>query len=266
MRSLRVLFSLLAVIATVVVIVFIVTVTDDDQLDVPPGRSRASEPSATVLPTTTSTRAMPPTVDMFGHRLEVPVDTAGAVLAQSDTGRIDNTRADYLTAPPARLQWQQIWGSAAVPVSASDGPTRNTGGVASGFARTPQGAALAALDAIGRVYAAPDPIWRQVVADRFYGGGDPLVDGFARSRAATPGMGRYVTVPEGVRIQPGYRDDLALVQLAVRSTNGYAIATWPMVWVDGDWRIRTPQTLDTLWAPATPTPSTVGFGDWSSQS
>ncbi len=266
MPAFRLLVSLLAILATVVVVVFVVTVTNDDQPDAPPGPSGTAEPSTAVPPLTASTHSRPPTVDMFGHRLEVPADEAGANLAQSETGRIDPTRADYLTARPAQLQWQQIWGGAAVPVSGSDGPSTIADGVASGFARTPQGAALAALDAIGRVYAAPDPIWKQVVRDRYYGGGDPLVDGFARSRSGTPGVARYVTVPEGVRVQPGYRDDLAVVQLAVRSTNGYAIATWPMVWVDGDWRIRTPQDIDTLWGPATPTASTAGFGEWSSRS
>jgi hypothetical protein len=89
-----------------------------------------------------------------------------------------------------------------------------------------------------------------------------LIDQFARSRTSDPNMARYVTVPEGVRVQPGYREDLAVVQLAVRSTSGYAIATWPMVWVEGDWRIRVPDDPASLWRPATPTLSTAGFGKW----
>ncbi|MFD4351561.1 hypothetical protein ACFWPX_03330 [Nocardia sp. NPDC058518] len=261
MRSLRLLITLLGILGSVVIIVFVLTVTND-HTDAPPRPGASTAPSTTTMPSTTDTQARPPTVDMFGHRLEVPADDAGATLAQSDEGRIDPARPDYLTAEPARLQWQRIWGGAAVAVSGSDGPTRIEGGVAGGFARTPQGAALAALDAIGRVYAAPDPTWRLVVRDRFYGGGDALVNGFARSRSGTPGVARYVTVPEGVRVQPGYRDDLAVVQLAVRSTSGHAIATWPMVWVAGDWRIRVPDDIETLWRPATPTPSTTGFGTW----
>ncbi|MGW5922173.1 hypothetical protein ACWFPY_24550 [Nocardia fluminea] len=263
MGSLRLLFTLLGILASVVIVVFVLTVANDDNSDAPPRPAGTEVTSTTRLPSTTGTQTRPPTVDMFGHRLEVPADDAGATLPQADTGLIDPTRPDYLTAPPFRLQWQRIWDGAAVPVSGSDGPARIDSGIAGGFARTPQGAALAALDAIGRVYAAPDPIWRQVVRDRFYGGGDALVDGFARSRSGTSGVARYVTVPEGVRVQPGYRDDLAVVQLAVRSTSGYAIATWPMVWVADDWRIRVPDDIDTLWRPATPTPSTTGFGNWS---
>lgn len=262
MRSLRLLLTLFAIIASIVVVVFVVTITDDDQPENPQPPRAHTESTTANAPPTTSSQSRPPTVDMFGNRLEVPADDAGATLPQTLDGRIDPARPDYLTAAPDRLQWQRIWGGAAVPVSGSDGPARIDGGVAGGFARTPQGAALAAMDAIGRAYAAPETIWQNVIRERFYGGNDALIDGFARSRASAPGMARYATVPEAVRIQPGYRDDLAVVQLAVRSTSGYAIATWPMVWVEGDWRIRVPDDIDTLWRPGTPTASTAGFGNW----
>lgn len=262
MRSTRTLLILLSIIAAVVIVVFVLTVTGDDQPDTAQPPAQSGQPTTTGVPPTKPAAVRPPTVDMFGNRLEVPVEEAGAALPQVAEERIEPTRSDYLSAAPARLQWQRIWEGAAVPVSGSDGPARIDAGVAAGFAHTPQGAALAAMDAIGRVYAAPELIWRKVVRDRFYGGGDTLIDQFARSRTSAPDMARYVTVPEGVRVQPGYRDDLAVVQLAVRSTNGYAIATWPMVWVDGDWRIRTPDDIETLWRPAAPTASTAGFGRW----
>ncbi|MFF0546625.1 MULTISPECIES: hypothetical protein [Nocardia] len=262
MRATRTLVLLLSIIAAVVITVFVLTVTGDDQTATTQPPAQSGDGPTTAVSSTASSAARPPTVDMFGNRLEVPAEEAGSVLPQSAQDGVDPARPDYLRAPPARLQWQRIWGGAAVPVSGSDGPARIDAGVAEGFARTPQGAALAAMDAIGRAYAAPEPIWREVVRERFYGGGDTLIDQFARSRTSTPGMARYVTVPEGVRIEPGYRDDLAVVQLAIRSTTGYAIATWPMVWVDGDWRIRTPEIIETLWRPATPVASTAGFDRW----
>ncbi|WP_280345524.1 hypothetical protein [Nocardia neocaledoniensis] len=266
MRATRTLVLLLSIITAVVITVFVLTVTGDGNTDTTQPPAKNGQGSTTAVPSTASSAARPPTVDMFGNRLEAPAEEAGAVLPQSARDRVDPARPDYLSAPPARLQWQRIWGGAAVAVSGSDGPARIDTGVAEGFARTPQGAALAALDAVGRVYAAPDPIWRDVVGERFYGGGQALIDRFARSRADTPGAARYVTVPEGVRIQPGYRDDLAVVQLAVRSTTGYAIATWPMVWVEGDWRVRVPDDVESLWRPATPTASVAGFGDWKVRS
>ncbi|WP_280217690.1 hypothetical protein [Nocardia neocaledoniensis] len=265
MRATRNLVLLLIVITAVVITVFVWTVIGGDKTDTTQPPARSGQGSTTAVPSTTSPSPLPPTVDMFGNRLEVPTEEAGAVLPQIVEERIVPTRPDYLSAPPARLQWQRIWGGAAVAVSGSDGPARIDAGTAEGFARTSQGAALAAVDAVGRVYAAPDPIWRDVVRERFYGGGQALIDRFARSRADTPGAARYVTVPEGVRIQPGYRDDLAVVQLAVRSTTGYAIATWPMVWVEGDWRIRVPDDIESLWRPATPTASITGFGDWKAR-
>ncbi|WP_328715445.1 hypothetical protein [Nocardia salmonicida] len=266
MRTTRTLLILLSIIAAVVIVVFVLTVTGGDHADTAQPSAHSGQPTTTVTPPTTPAAVRPPTVDMFGNRLEVPVEESGTALPQIAEERIEPTRPDFLTAAPARLQWQRIWGGAAVPVSGSDGPTRIDAGVAAGFARTPQGAALAAMDAIGRVYAVPEPVWREVVGERFYGGEDALVDRFARSRAETPGAARYVTVPEGVRIQPGYRDDLAVVQLAVRSKTGYAIATWPMVWVDGDWRVRVPDEIEDLWRPAAPASSVIGFGDWKARS
>ncbi|MFI8974160.1 hypothetical protein ACIGO9_14835 [Nocardia asteroides] len=262
MRSLRLLLTLFTIIASIVVVVFVVTVTNNDQPEKSQPPRAHTEPAIEPTSSTTSSQSRPPTVDMFGNRLEVPADDAGATQPQTVDGRIDPARPDYLTAAPTRLQWQRIWGGAAVAVSGSDGPARIEAGVAAGFARTPQGAALAAMDAIGRAYAAPETIWQNVIRERFYGGGDALIDGFARSRASAPGMARFVTVPEGVRIQPGYRDDLAVVQLAVRSQIGYAVATWPMVWVEGDWRVRVAEDVDTLWGSGTPAASTAGFGNW----
>lgn len=258
MSSLRMLVGLLVTIGVVVAGVFVLTVTDDT--DTPPS-SPDSAPASTTTAVPGSTARIP-TVDIFGRRLETPAEEAGEVLPQSAQDRIESTRDDYLTAPPARLQWQRIWTGAAVPVSGSDGPTRIQDGLAEGFAHTPQGAALAAMDAIGRVYAAPEPIWRRVVTERFHVGGEALIGRFARSREE---FARYVTVPEGVRIQPGYRDDLAVVELVVRSRTGYVVATWPMVWVDGDWRIRVPDAVEDLWRPATPVATTSGFGVWRYQ-
>ncbi|WP_280465380.1 hypothetical protein, partial [Nocardia brasiliensis] len=169
----------------------------------------------------------------------------------------------FLLSEPAGMQWLRGWGGAALPVSCSDGPTHidPERGLATGFSRTPQGAALAALDAVGRALAAPEGAWQLVVSERFYGGGPELVSRFARART-TPDAARYVVVPEGVRVQPGYRDDLAVVQIASRARDGYAIGSWPMAWTDGDWRVRVPDQIETLWGPATPVSTLSEFGLW----
>ncbi|MGO4613033.1 hypothetical protein AB4305_03655 [Nocardia sp. 2YAB30] len=257
MRSHRLLIVLLAGITAVVVAVFVLTITNDNgPRDIPVG------PGSTTAPTERTFPDLPPTTDLFGNRLEVPHDESGVALPQDATTRPDPTRGDYLSTAPARMQWQRGWGGAALPVSGSDGPTRIHQGIATGFARTPQGAALAALDAVGRALAAPEGIWQHVVRDRYYGGGQALLDRFARSRERTLDAARYVVVPDGIRIQPGYRDDLAVVQVASHDDGGYSISTWPMAWIDGDWRVRVPDDVEMLWRPGALTSTLADFGPW----
>ncbi|MFD3706164.1 hypothetical protein ACFWUP_23745 [Nocardia sp. NPDC058658] len=262
MRAYRLLAALLITVTAIVIAVFVVTATGhnpDPRPQVPPG---VGAPATTVAAST----SRPPTVDLFGNRLEVPATDSGVPLPQTGLP-VDPTHADYLTAAPTGLVWQRIWDGAGVPVSSSDGPARIVDGVASGYARTPQGAILAGLDALGRALAAPDPTWKRVVADRFYGGGQPLIDRFARSRTITPDAARYVAVPDGVRVQPGFAPDMAVVEVATRASSGYAVSTWPMVWVDGDWRLRVPDDLESLWRPTTTrVPTSAGFGNWKPRS
>ncbi|WP_157116960.1 hypothetical protein [Nocardia vaccinii] len=221
--------------------------------------------STTVGPVQSSaSEAKEPTTDLDGNRLDV-IDDAGRALPQNPSERIGPHSTDYLTAAPANIEWQRIWGGAAIPVSAGDGPEQIRDGVASGFADTPQGAALAACDAIARALAAPEGIWQSVVRARYLGGGQALIDRFAASRASTPGAGRYVTVPEGIRILPGYRQDFAVVQIAVRTRDSFAYGTWPMVWNNTDWRVRVPDDINTLWQPAVPLTTLTDFGRWESQ-
>ncbi|MBY8858606.1 hypothetical protein K7711_19160 [Nocardia sp. CA2R105] len=231
----------------------------------------ASIPRSASTRTLTSTPGPPPTsepreptTDVYGNRLDV-TDDAGRAMPQSSAGRADPHSLDYLTAAPAGIDWQRIWGAAAAPVSVSDGPAQIHDGLASGFADTPQGAALAACDAIARALAAPEGIWQSAVRERYFGGGQPLLDRFAASRTGTPDAAQYVTVPEGIRILPGYRPDFAVVQIAVRTRDSFAYGTWPMIWNNADWRVRVPDNIDTLWQPAVPLDTLVGFGQWKSQ-
>ncbi|WP_416566092.1 hypothetical protein [Nocardia testacea] len=267
MRSQQLLTLLLVILAAVAITVFVLTVAHDDGDQDPPTDHSTVSATETHYPAASSTTsAEPPTTDLFGNRLEVPASPSGAVLPQRPGPTFAPGHPDYLTAAPEGLQWQRGWGGAALPVSASDGPTRIHDGIASGFARTPRGAALAALDALGRALAAPDGTWQHVVRARYYGDTDRLIDRFARSRAGIADPGRYVTVPDGVRIQPGYRDDFAVVQVAARTDDGYGIATWPMAWVDNDWRVRIPNDLEALWSSGEHVSSILDFGSWRAQS
>ncbi|MFE3757940.1 hypothetical protein ACFXO9_26835 [Nocardia tengchongensis] len=228
---------------------------------------KASTPSTTTLAPTTSA-AVPqsapdwPTTDIFGNRLEASTDPAGVPLLQDPLSRPNPSRSDYLTAAPSRLQWQRGWGGAALPMSGSDGPAVIEGGVASGFADTPQGAALAACDAMARAFAAPETVWRNVVRDRFVGGGRNLVSRIENSRLETLNVAIYLVVPAGIRVLADYRPDFAVVQIAVPAGSGWAYANWPMVWSDKDWRVRVPDDIESLWQSAIPTSSLAEFGSW----
>ncbi|MBB5916871.1 hypothetical protein BJY24_005783 [Nocardia transvalensis] len=225
---------------------------------------QATEPATTAVTSlpSSATATRPPTTDLFGNRLDVPADDAGTALPQDPGHRPDPALPDYLAAAPVPLQWQRGWQGAALPMSGSDGPARIDDGIAHGFAQTPQGAALAACDSLARALSAPEGTWQNVVRTRYLGGGQALLDRFARSRTATPAAARYVTVPDGLRVQPGYRPDFAVVEIAVRARDGYAASTWPMAWIDGDWRVRVPDDIDTLWQLATPLATLDGFGQW----
>ncbi|WP_433709707.1 hypothetical protein ACQP2U_24920 [Nocardia sp. CA-084685] len=268
MKPHRLLIILPAGITAVVIAAFVLTITDDNgPHDVPADPGSTTAPTERTFPDVPPTGSpLPPSTDLFGNRLEVPGTEAGVALAQDTSTRPDPTRPDYLTIAPARMQWQQGWGGAALPVSGSDGPARIHDGIATGFAHTPQGAALAAADALARALAAPESVWQKVVRERYYGGGQELLDRFARSRERTRDAARYVVVPDGIRIQPGYRDDLAIVQFANRNQLGHTISTWPMAWIDGDWRVRVPDNIESLWGPGTYAPTLTEFGSWKTMS
>ncbi|MBF6176051.1 hypothetical protein [Nocardia blacklockiae] len=258
MNNRRLLLVLL--ISAVLVLAAVVTLAVTTQRNTTPSPAPTTTPFAAATAPPTGTR--PPTTDLFGNRLEVTGDDSGTALPQDPASRPDPAAPTYLIAAPARLQWQHGWGGAALPVSGSDGPDRISDGVASGFARTPQGAALAACDAVARALAAPEGTWQAIVRGRYLGGGQPLIDRFARSRASTPSAAQYATVPDGIRVLPGYQSDFAVVEIAVRARNGYASSTWPMAWHDGDWRVRVPDDIESFWRTTTSLSTVHDFGQW----
>ncbi|MFI7194417.1 hypothetical protein [Nocardia nova] len=218
-------------------------------------------PTAAARPPLSATPAQPPTTDLFGNRLDV-VGDEGRALTQNPATRTSSSAGDYLTAAPAQMSWQRGWGGAALPVSGSDGPAYIDHGIASGFADTPQGAALAACDAIARALAAPEEVWQNVVRSRFVGDTDAFIARMTRGRTRTPDAARYVTVPDGIRIREGYRPDFAVVDIATRTRDGYTYASWPMTYDHDDWRVRLPDDIETLWQPGVPIEALAGFGQW----
>lgn len=90
-----------------------------------------------------------PVFDKFDRVIYVPLAPTGVIL--SDTLASSNRPADQA---PSGVMLQRIHGNMDLPFSTSDGPTGFTdNGVATGFSRTAQGAALAAAHYIGYVAA-----------------------------------------------------------------------------------------------------------------
>ncbi|MGX4711827.1 hypothetical protein [Rhodococcus ruber] len=90
-----------------------------------------------------------PVFDKFNRVIYVPLEPNGVIL--SDTLASSNRPADQA---PSGVMLQRIHGNMDLPFSTSDGPTEFTdNGVATGFSRTAQGAALAAAHYIGYVAA-----------------------------------------------------------------------------------------------------------------
>jgi hypothetical protein len=251
-RSQLGLIAAAALIALVVVTGIVVLVTGHR------GGGQASEGSPAAPPSTTTSPVAPgaaggfgvPTTDVFGRRVDLPVDPAGQPLPQSGTQHRPSD-PDWLTAAPAGLSdkggWQRVHG-AVVPFSTSDGPTRIVNGAAAGYAHTPQGAALAAAYTLNEIGARPgDSALLDVRAVLTPEDRAQFQAGVAAGRMPMQqpeSITRYLIAPDAFKVDQ-YADDFCIVRLATRAggTDASDGPSWttgplPMVWVDGDWKLR----------------------------
>ncbi|MBF6195212.1 hypothetical protein [Nocardia implantans] len=200
--------------------------------------------------------------DSFGHRFDIPKDPAGQALTQSGAPRTP-TDPEWLTGAPGGTNqpggWQQVYGGPVVPFSTTDGPARIDNGVPFGFAKTPQGAALAAEQIYWRTVARPTDhtLWQQVVILT----PEELAD---RERKIAEGKVPDV-LPESVkpllyasdafRIE-SYGDDFAVVRVARKTREflhggrSWVAMRLNVVWRDGGWRLKSSagdaQPLETI--------------------
>jgi hypothetical protein len=142
------------------------------------------------------------------------------------------------TTPPPDVTWQ-VWRTLALPVSRTAGPREISGDAASGFARTPTGALLAAVQAASRKVAAGEPGWRQV-ADAMIAPG-PGRDAWIAARGRVrhhdePVPGTFAQVAGFQFVS--YTPTDAVVQLASRNADGsFGVVALHVAWLDGDWRL-----------------------------
>jgi len=140
--------------------------------------------------------------------------------------------------PPADITWQ-AWRTIALPYSRQAGPATVVGDVASGFAHTPTGALLAAVQASSRKVAAGETSWRLVSTAMLAPG--PGRDAWMAARArvtlaADPAPGTFAQVAGFQFVS--YTATDAVVQLASRNADGgFGVVALHLTWLDGDWRL-----------------------------
>lgn len=200
--------------------------------------------------------------DSFGHRFDIAKDPAGQALSQSGTPRTP-TDPEWETGAPGGTNqpggWQQVYGGPIIPFSTTDGPARVDNGVPSGFAKTPQGAALAAEQIYWRTVARPTDrtLWQQLViltpeelADRERKIADGKVPDVL-PESAKP----LLYASDAFRIE-SYGDDFAVVRVARKTREflhggrSWVAMRLNVIWRDGGWRLKSSagdaQPLETI--------------------
>ncbi|NMD57993.1 hypothetical protein [Tsukamurella columbiensis] len=193
-----------------------------------------------------------PRVDINGRRLEVPSNAVGIALPQAGGPAFTATDPEWLTGPPRGLMWQYLFNGVAMPFSTSDGPSKIVNGVPEGFARTPQGAVMAAWQLTFRLTYETDGGRRQSLLDR-----GTISDGSAgaadarqqlerldgRTQSTTwAGGGGPGNVPVGVRVSE-FSGEYALVSFVFGlpgDTSKGVRTDMQVVWRDGMWKLPLP--------------------------
>ncbi|GAB2448751.1 hypothetical protein [Nocardia tengchongensis] len=153
---------------------------------------------------------------------------------KSTTTAVDPARA------PADVRWENYQG-VQLPIGGHDGPSK-LGTTAAGYTRTPQGAALAAINHSTRLSLAPDGVWPQVAAISLMPGAGK--DSWVLARAQIS-----ITAPANATVAPhiaayqltAYTPDRAdLTVYATYSDASITATTETVRWVSEDWRLELP--------------------------
>ncbi|UGT56545.1 MULTISPECIES: hypothetical protein [Nocardia] len=237
--------ALLALILVVGAVVYFTSGGDAATDDAPPPAQAAG-----------GTGFADPEIDVLGRRVDIPNNPAGQPLEQVPGTQRTPVDSDWLTAAPVGTNrphgWQRVYG-ASVPFSTSDGPTRIQNGMAVGYARTPQGAALAAAQITYRLNARPADRALYVTQVRAstaqLAAYDSALSSDRLPEQQPEKVTRYFVASDAFKIDD-YADDMAIVRLASRGPviDGkqlYAAMRMIVVWDDGDWRLKPSTTTNT---------------------
>ncbi|GAA1083343.1 hypothetical protein [Tsukamurella spumae] len=266
--------SIIFIVAILLGAVLVYLIPDDDKAP----QQGAQTPSPTAGPTSSPSgdgrdKFGTPRVDATGRSVQVPANPSGQVLPQTGSPAFTASDPAWLTGSPKGLMWQSIYNGVVVPFSTSDGPTSLVDGVPTGFARTPQGAVMAAWQINVRLPFETDPSRRAKLIDRamISDGSDAAeaemrgartLNGSSDNPLSLRGAQILGSVPIAVKVSE-FSPDYALISfglsLAPQQPNGIEgmRADFQVVWRDGTWKVPFP-----LLNSFTPTPTFVG---WSRQ-
>lgn len=183
--------------------------------------------------------------------------TAATVLAlaacgsgNDDTPAAAPDPAPDLRSAPAELTWREVAG-VSVPTSRVDGPFAGTSVNRSGYAQTPQGAVLAAINGQTALAVADDRAWPEVVNTVTAPG--PGRGEFAAARAAVTVSGSVPAdaAPKFVGFEvTDYSSDPLSAGVSVAQTigTGTELFSYPVAlqWISGDWRIVLPTSEENI--------------------
>lgn len=165
------------------------------------------------------------------------------------------------TAAPEGVSWSFFQGYA-LPSSKTAGPLRVNGPVHAGYAQSPEGALLAAVQIDARRLLTEGNSWRRVVEEQTVPSAGQ--DAFVEARATVddvpvvPGEASQIA---GFRFVT-YSPDVAVIQFASRGQNGVLeVATNTVRWQDGDWKLEFQPDGGTS-TPLQPAPDLAGFTIW----
>lgn len=243
---------IVAAVVVVIVVIATVLVIGLNHSGTTTNRPVATTPTTSAPPTSASSGGSGftgTTVDKFNKPVQLPANPAGQLLPQ--TAKTPQGQNDA----PGGLTWEKLYDLPIVPFSTSDGPTTIKDGIAQGWSRTPQGAALAGVSILSMWLGGPDT--ESATVQRTLLSGDPTVIA-QRTAQNRPARQSMLADPQ---LAPG-----AVAGVQVRSFNGnfatvdygsgpvtddsdpsgyYIVQTLSLSWSDGTWKlIVTPTTPD----------------------
>ncbi|OJF14495.1 hypothetical protein [Couchioplanes caeruleus] len=198
---------------------------------------------------------------------------AGAPAAPGQAPAAAPTASSVLpTAVPTRAPEDVTWqlaGQHSVPVSASAGPRTVAGGVASGYARTPEGALIAAAQLAARAaFSAGRGSWEPTVQRQFVAGADR--DKLLATLRAVPDQPAEPgeLSPLAGYIYQSYTPDTAVIGLVYRApgtgASRYHVVTTTLQWRGDDWQMVAPPGGSWL-SVSRPAPDLTGVVEWGSR-